>query len=156
MKHLVVAALVAGQLVPIFQPARAATFDRIETLETRAGAFAGARLRIPLGGPIRSKPRVGLVLAPLVQSRAVDGSGVTRFGEGADLRLSSAGPSLSLGGLPVAGRLAAVEEDEPKKKSSTGKKVLKGAAVVAIVALAVVGGGLLALTVACSDNRCSE
>lgn len=152
MKHLVIASLVAGQLVAVTAPARAATF---EAADTRAGAFAGARLRISLGGPIRAKPRLGVALAPLVQSRALDGRIASRIGEGADLRFGSAGPSLSLGGLPVAGRLAAAEEDE-RKKSSTGKKVLKGAAVVAIVAVAVVGGGLLALTIACSDNRCSE
>lgn len=125
--------------------------------EARAGAFAGVRLRLPLGVQApATKPKVSLALAPLVQTRTFAGPVRTRFGEGLALDFTASRPfAFSLAGRPLSGRLAAAEEGE-EKKDSTGKKVLKGAAVVAIVAAATVGGLFLAYSIACSDNRCSE
>src|SRR5687767_5968587 len=103
MKKLLIAALAAAQIGA--QPALAAELaDERGAAAQRQGAFAGARLRIPLDGTRARKPQAGLTLAPMVQGRAADGSQRTRFGEGLELRLAgdSAKPQLAFGGRSLA------------------------------------------------------
>lgn len=156
MKSLVIASLIAGQMLAPVQAAAAGP-DRFGPSTTEVGAFAGARLRLPLGGGARkAPPRFSLALTPMLRAASADGQVQMRFGEGVGVGFSGGrSPQLTLGGLPLASRFSAAEEGE-RKKDSTGKKVLKGAAVVAIVAVGVVGGLFLAYEIACGDNRCSE
>lgn len=137
--------------------ATAASLDRPAAAEVRTGTFAGARFRLPLGsGPARARPQLGLTFAPMLRSQGVDGRVRMRFGEGVGVGFSDPRSQLMLGGIAMNERASAAQEEASEKKDSTGKKVLKGAAVVAIVAVAVVGGFLLAYSIACADNRCSE
>jgi hypothetical protein len=104
MKSLTMAALVAAQLSFAAQPAFAADLgDERGAVATRQGAFAGARLRVPLDGTNARKARASLAVAPIVQGRRADGSMRTRFGEGMELRLSGeTRPQLALAGRPLS------------------------------------------------------
>ena len=69
----------------------------------RQGAFAGARLRVPLDGSRAGKAQAGLTVAPMLQGRQADGSIRTRFGEGVELRLTGErGPQMAFGGRTLA------------------------------------------------------
>lgn len=104
MKSLTIAALVAAQIGIVAQPALAADLGEREGAGAqRRGAFAGARLRVPLDGARAGKAQAGLTVAPIVQGRQADGSIRTRFGEGLELRLSgTARPQLAFGGRSLA------------------------------------------------------
>ncbi len=105
MKRLTIAALIAAQLSLTAQPAFAADLgdEKGMNVASRHGAFAGARLRVPLDGASGSKTRASLAVAPIVQGRRADGSIRTRFGEGMELRLSGeAKPQLALAGRPLS------------------------------------------------------
>ena len=52
------------------------------------GAFAGARLRIPLGNSARQRLRAGLTIAPTMNARGMDGASRTRFGDGFELGIA--------------------------------------------------------------------
>src|SRR5687768_4980295 len=69
MKNFVLAGLVAAQMTVVAQPAAAAKFEQGASVQT--GTFAGARVRISLGGnqPDR-KFRAGLTLAPTLRSQS--------------------------------------------------------------------------------------
>jgi hypothetical protein len=157
MKTLTIAALVAAQIVVAAQPAAAAELiDEGGVTARQRGTFAGARLRVPLGGRDGGKARASLSVAPTERSRLAGGGERTRFGEGVELSLAAGEPvALRLGGASLSERLAAAEEGKGKK-DSTGKKVLKGAIIIGIVGAAVVGGLILFFVVACDDGRCSE
>ena len=104
MKRLTMASLAAAQIMLAAQPAMAADLgdDRGASVQ-RNGAFAGARLRVPLGGPAGQKVRGGLTMAPVLQGRQADGSVRTRFGEGLELGFAGRDrPELSLGGRSFA------------------------------------------------------
>lgn len=163
MKKLTIAAVLAGQILAVSPPAAAAPLDdRVSVTDQRRGAFAGARLRIPFGGEQSGRPRAGLALTSVGHSQSADGRVRTQFADGIELALSPERPlTLSVGGAPLADRLAAVQGNERRPRDleqerRTGRAVLKGAAVVAIVGVAVVGGLFLFVTVACDGNRCSE
>ncbi|HEX8626366.1 MAG TPA: hypothetical protein VF782_14990 [Allosphingosinicella sp.] len=98
MRKMLIAGLVAAaQALPAAQPAAAAELhqDRAAT-PAQVSAFAGARLRIPLGG--REKPRAGLALTSTLRSGA---TGELRFARGAELGFSGGDSKL---GLSMAGR----------------------------------------------------
>jgi hypothetical protein len=96
-----IAALVAAQLLGVAQPAAAA--DLFERDSQRIGAFAGARLRLSLGGGREEQRlRAGLTLAPTMHSRAAGGGIQLRIGEGLEYGVAGREPMrLSLGGMPV-------------------------------------------------------
>jgi hypothetical protein len=158
MKLVTLAALVAAQIVTAAPAAAAELVGDGSNSARQQGNFAGARLRVPLGGTERGKARAGLTLTTVQRTDLSDGRGRTAFGEGIELSLAAGKPlALRTGGVPLAQRLGAAEDQAAgKRKSSTGKKILKAAAVVAIIGAAVVGGLLLAFVVACDENRCSE
>jgi len=83
MKKLMMAALLAGQLTVAAQPAFAA--ELVERERPLMGAFAGARLRMPLGDRAHQRLRAGLTIAPTLHARDSDGGVRTRFGEGVEL-----------------------------------------------------------------------
>ncbi|HEY5722151.1 MAG TPA: hypothetical protein VIT45_07500 [Allosphingosinicella sp.] len=101
MKRIAIAALIAAQTMA--PPAFAADFgDQPADSAQRQGAFAGARLRVPLGGEAGGKARAGLAVAPLLQGRRADGSVRTRFGEGLEFGFAGGKKAeLSLAGRPV-------------------------------------------------------
>jgi hypothetical protein len=101
MRKLLIGGLVAAaQILSAAQPAVAAELhqDRTAT-SSRVSAFAGARLRVPLGGG-REKPQAGLALTSTLRS---DSAGELRFAKGAELGFSGDEKiRLSLGGTPVS------------------------------------------------------
>jgi len=158
MKLVALAALVAAQIMTAAPAAAAELVGDSSVSARQQGNFAGARLRVPLGGAESGKAQAGLTLTTVQRTELADGRGRTAFGEGIEIGVAG-GEVLTLrtGGVPLAQRLGAAEDGtEGKRKSSTGKKILKGAVVVGIIGAAVVGGLFLALVVACDDNRCSE
>jgi hypothetical protein len=87
VKILTIAAFVAAQALSAVQPAAAA--DLVERDAPQMGAFAGARLRVPLGGArAERRARAGLTLAPTMRVRDADGGSRLRFGEGLELGLA--------------------------------------------------------------------
>ena len=104
MKSLAIAALIAAELVVAAQPAMAAELGDAQSVSSqRQGAFAGARVRIPLGGSGERKARAGFAVAPIVAGRQADGSVRTRFGEGVEYGFAGGSKTeLSFGGRPLA------------------------------------------------------
>jgi len=102
MKSITLASFVAAQIFAS-GPATAASPDQMASAHVDGGMFAGARLRVPLGGASPPKPRLMLSLAPMMRSQSADGRVQLRFGEGMAigpgegraLRISLAGQPLS-------------------------------------------------------------
>lgn len=93
----------AGLALAAQQAAAAELIDDRGATSQRHGAFAGARLRVPLGGESDRKVRAGVTAAPVVQGESAGAGRRTAFGEGLDLDLAGRGkPVLALGGRPVA------------------------------------------------------
>ncbi len=136
MKFLAIFSFVAAQLLASAQPAWAADLgDAGGPAAQRHGAFAGARLRLPLGGERGAKARVGVTVAPLVESRGSDGSLKTRFGEGMEIGFSgSETAGLRVGGKSLAQLTQGREGPQGRK---AGVSTLKGLAIV---------GGIVVLT----------
>jgi hypothetical protein len=87
VKKLTIAALVAAQMASVAQPASAT--DLVERDTPRMGAFAGARLRIPLDGArSQRRPRAALTLAPTMRMLGSDGTSRLTFGEGIELGIA--------------------------------------------------------------------
>jgi hypothetical protein len=133
MRKLLIAGLVAAaQVLPAARPAAAAELaqDRADAAG-RVSAFAGARLRVPIGG--REKPRAGLALTSTLRSGP---SGELRFARGAELGFSGRHSKLdlSLAGRPVS-KLAAGRPGPSGRKQgfSTLGWVAIGASAVIIV-----------------------
>jgi hypothetical protein len=104
MKFVALGAVVAAQIVFAAQPAVAAELRQDGMgASNQVGAFAGARLRVPLGGG-SEKPQAGLALTSTLRSGA---TGELRFAKGAELGISGGDSAvrLTLGGMPVS-RLA--------------------------------------------------
>jgi hypothetical protein len=151
MKRLTIAALAAAQIATAAQPAMAAELvGENGTVAARQGAFAGARLRIPLDGAGARKAQAGLTLAPQISGRQADGSLRTRFGEGLELRLAGESkPQLALGGRSFAQLTAGrTGPDDRKMGISTIGWVAIGVGVTAIV--------LVGLGVACQETNCTN
>lgn len=130
MKGMTIAALIAGQLSA---PALAA--DLVAAEETRAGAFGGLRISVPLDGARREQRpvRAGLTIAPTLQARNLEGEARTLIGQGLELGVAGRGPvTLSLAGTRLH-RLGAAQgetEEEDEGGISTLAIVGIGAAVL--------------------------
>jgi hypothetical protein len=133
MKFVAMGALAAAQIACAAQPAAAAELNQ-ERTETavQVSAFAGARLRVPLGGG-REKPQAGLALTSTLRSGP---TGQLRFAKGAELGFSgrSSKLGLTLAGRPLS-KLAPGRSgpDGPKQGFSTLGWVAIGASAVIIV-----------------------
>jgi hypothetical protein len=134
MRKMLIAGLVAAaQMLPAAQPAAAAELhrDRVDS-PSQVSAFAGARLRVPLGGG-GEKPRAGLALTSTLRS---GDSGELRFAKGAELGFN--GPNskldLSLAGRPLS-KLAAGKSGPAGRKQnfSTVGWIAIGASAVIII-----------------------
>lgn len=138
MKRLLIAGLVAAaQILPAAQPAAAAELhqDRPATAG-QVSAFAGARLRVPLGG--REKPRAGLALTSTLRSGP---TGELRFARGAELGFSGRDSKID---LSVAGR--PVSKLAPGKAGPSGRKQgfsTTGWIVIGASAVIIAGGVLI-------------
>ena len=150
MKRLTIAALVAAQTLAV-QPAVAA--DLAPGAETRAGAFGGFRLRVPLDGARgERRVRAGLAIAPAIQSRTAAGESRLRIGEGLELGLAGPGPvRLSLAGQDLRRLGASAQDGQGADEGGGGPSTLGWIAIgVGVVAVIVVGAAALCL----SDNDC--
>lgn len=133
MKRMTIAALAAAQLLGAAGPASAA--DLVSAEETRAGAFGGLRISVPIDGVRRDvRPiRAGLTIAPTLQARNLQGETRTLIGQGFELGIAGRGPvTLSLAGTRLD-RLGAAQdetEDEDEGGISTLAIVGIGAAVL--------------------------
>ena len=135
MRKSLIAGLAAAQIVAAAQPALAAELhqDR-NAASNQVSAFAGARLRVPLGGG-SEKPQAGLALTSTLRGGA---TGELRFAKGAELGFSGDKTPirLTLGGTPVS-RLAqgGTGPDGRKQGVSTLGWVAIGVGVVAVIAV---------------------
>ena len=141
MKFLTIFALVGAQLLIAAQPASAADLgDPGRADAQRHGAFAGARLRVPLGGGRGEKVRAGLTVAPLTGSIGPDGKLDTRFGEGMEIGFSgNEKAGLRVGGKSLAQLTQGRQGPEgPKAGTSTikGLAIVGGVVVITLGALA--------------------
>jgi hypothetical protein len=110
---LIIATLLAG-------PAEAANWQD-QTIDTRSGAFLGARLKLPLGHSAAVKPRAELAFAP-TQSRISSGGLVrTRIGEGLAFGFTpKAKPTLTLAGVRADTALGLTREGKSKVEQRLG------------------------------------
>lgn len=147
MKKLMIGALVAGQLLTAVQPAFAA--ELVDGRSQQVGAFAGARLRLPLGGDVRHRQlRAGLTLAPSLRTFAAEGQSQLRFGEGLELGVTGRQPvRLLVAGRDVR-RLGAAEDDNQRHG---GPSTLGWIAIGVGAALVIVIG---AAALCASDHDC--
>ncbi len=150
MKNYVLAGLVAAQMIATASPAAAAaTLEETQIVQT--GTFAGARIRLSLGGKQQDRKfRAGLTVAPTLRSRAISGETRMRIGEGPELGFAGGRPlTLSLAGQPVSRLLPGgnKSEDDGRLGISTGGYVAIGVGVI------LVAGGVGYLVMA---NRCTE
>ncbi|HTU11404.1 MAG TPA: hypothetical protein VMG08_10965 [Allosphingosinicella sp.] len=96
-KTILIAALIAGQVIGGVGPASAQGFAPVRDVET--GAFGGVRLRIPFGGSGAEPVRAGLAFAPTARADYQDGRVRTRIGEGLEFGYRTDRPlSFSLAG----------------------------------------------------------
>jgi hypothetical protein len=148
MRGFMMLALAAGQIVAATAPARAAEIDDRQLISQRqVGAFAGARLRVPLGGKESGRARTGLALAPTVHSLRSDGSLRTRFGEGVEFGLTDRkNVQLSLAGRPISQLMSGGQGPEGQK---LGVSTLGWIAIGSVV---VIVGGLAILADHISDQ----
>lgn len=112
---------------------------------TRVAAFAGARLRVPIGGRDASRARVALALAPTQRSEGSAGATRLRFGEGVELDLAGRERSgLRIAGYRFSPGAAPLDGKGRRLGVSTAGAAAIGAGVVlvsaALIALVIRGG----------------
>ena len=137
MRKMLIAGLVAAaQILPAAQPAAAAELHEDRTAgASQVSAFAGARLRVPIGG--RERPRAGLALTSTLRSGP---TGELRFAKGAELGFSrDRNLQVFVGGVPVS-QLAQGRETPKGRKAgvSTTGWIAIGVGVVALAGAAYV------------------
>ena len=134
MRRMLIAGLIgAAQILPAAQPATAAELHQDGSgAVSEVSAFAGARLRLPLGGS-REKPQAGLALTSALRSGA---TGELRFAKGAELGFSGRDSriGLSLAGRPMSQLAAGRPGPRGRKQgfSTTGWIVIGASAVIII------------------------
>ena len=98
MKGTIVAAFCAAQLLAAQPAAAAELIGNPGATAPQRGAFAGARLRLPIGGT-REKAHAGLTLTGIERSRS---TGENRFSEGFEAGFARGGEfRLAMGGRPL-------------------------------------------------------
>jgi hypothetical protein len=113
----------------------------------RAGAFVGARLRLPLSAGGSRKLQAALSVAPLRSYRSGAASAVTYIGEGVAVDFASGRPALTLGGYSTPAALGlrrqGVVTDKQRLGISTGGWIAIGlltvGAIVAVTQFTCVG-----------------
>lgn len=150
MKSLIIAALLAAQVLTYAQPALAA--EMADQPEQRTGVFGGVRLRVPLDGRRdRQQVRAGLTLAPTLHSRAADGALRLRMGEGIELGVAEREPvRLTIAGQDVR-RLAAAAQGQDDDEDDDGFNI--GHAALILGGIVLVAGVSLFLLYEIADDR---
>ena len=150
VKKLVIAALVSAQLSAA-QPAFAAQLGVGQ--QTRMGVFAGAQLRLPLGGSrAEAAPRASVGIAPIARSQSLDGASRTRIGQGLQLSLQPNRPvELSLAGTRLD-RLGLAAGGQMPDGQRAGVSTL-GWIAIGVGATAVILVGAVALCM--EDSECN-
>ena len=145
MENYVLAGLVAAQLTAAAQPAAAANFE--DGASVQSGTFAGARIRLTLGGNQQDRKfRAGLTLAPTLRSQTISGRTQMRLGEGLELGFTGERPlALSLAGRPIDRLLPG---DDKKLGLSTGGKVAIG-----VGAALLIGAGAFYVAIQCDEDE---
>jgi hypothetical protein len=149
MNNYVLAGLVAAQMTVAAHPAAAARLEEGTSVQT--GTFAGARIRLSLGGKQQDRKfRAGLAVAPTLRSQTIFGETRMQVGEGLELSFTGKRPlAVSLAGRPVSSLLpGAGKPGDDKLELSTGGKVAIGVGAALVVAA---GAGYLVMA-----NRCTE
>jgi hypothetical protein len=116
MKPLIALALVSAQLLAAAQPVAAAELGpAYGPTGSQMGAFAGARVRLPLDGK-RRELRATLTAAPALHSLQANGEQRTRIGQGLELGFEGRETRFDLAGQPVARLAAGGEAPEGKRQ----------------------------------------
>lgn len=153
MKRSIAAGLVAALLLPVAQPAMAADFA--DARDVRTGAFAGVRLRLPLGGDrARRGVQAGLTVAPAVVSTAMDGRSRRGIVEGIELGLRGREPvALRLAGTRID-RLGVAPANQAPGGRRSGVSTLGwiGIGVGTIVVAVAIGTAILAHEISENDE----
>jgi hypothetical protein len=153
MKRFVIAALLAAQMTIAAEPALAADLGGRDT--PQMGAFAGVRLRMPLGDGARQRVQAGLTLTPILHVRDSAGAVRTRFGHGLELGVAQNRPlELSLAGTRLD-RLGT----QPGGTAPGGPRVgisTLGWVAIGVGATILVAGGILYSKLSCDiGDHCS-
>lgn len=142
MKTLAAASLIAAQLLAA-APARAADLGvTADQAQVRMGAFAGARVRLALGGRDEGRVRAGLTLAPFSHSQTMDGRTASRYADGLEFGISGSEPaSVRLAGYRIGPGPVRGEAGGPRLGLSTIETalVVGGVIVVGLLGLALIG-----------------
>jgi hypothetical protein len=133
MRSLIMSLTAASLIAP---PGFAATLEgHPSSAHHRVGAFAGARLRVAMGGETAGRPRLGLAVAGMDYRQSSDGRISARLGEGMELGLAADRKlRLSLAGQPVGIRpsLQGSDEDEDEDGGISTALLIAGGVVVAL------------------------
>lgn len=151
MRRMIIASICAAQFAAAAQPAAAAELhpDR-NTATARSGSFAGARVRVPLGGG-RERPQVAAALTAMHRS---DNGGPVRFASGAELGIGKErAVNLKLGGRPISRLSDAGQEPRHRKLGvSTVGWVAIGVGAAALLYI----GGLFLIAENADDRDCDN
>lgn len=148
MRKLLIAGLVAGQIVAGVQPVMAAELDgRSFFVDNQRGAFAGVRLRASLGGK-ETDVRTSLTVAATAHSRRGADSRMA-MGDGLELSFS---PHKAKPELMLAGRR--LDRMDLWGRPADEKKDLSTLATVAIVAGVVLVVGAVAFVHIANEATC--
>lgn len=153
MKYKVTLLVIASQL-SLAPVAQAASLDHPSFAPpTRTGAFAGARIRLPLGGrEVKRKVRMGFAFTSLQVTHRNTGMRSYRYAEGVEFGFtgSEAQPRLRIGGHALGPTgLNAAEDEQSEKKG--GRSTLGTVGIIAGGLLLVGGIGVLVLNDALDD-----
>ena len=150
MRKLLIAGLVAGQIVAAAQPVAAAELDgRSPFVDNQRGAFAGVRLRASLGGK-EPDVRTSLTVAATAHSRRGADSRMA-MGDGLELSFS---PHKARPELTLAGRR--LDQMNLWGRPADERKDLSTLATVAIVAGVVLVVGTVAFVHIANEASCFD
>lgn len=142
MKTIAAASLIAAQLLAA-APARAADLvANADPAQVRMGAFAGARVRLDVGGRHDGRVRAGLALTPFSRSQTGDGRIALRYGEGLEFGIAGREPAqVRLAGFRLTPGGVRREGPGPRLGLSTIETtlVVGGVIVVGLLGLAFFG-----------------
>jgi hypothetical protein len=118
VKSLTILALVTAQALAAPQPAFAADLQPDLGVKgtTRMGAFAGARVSVPLGSK-RQAVRATLTAAPTLHSLQSSGEQRMRIGQGLELGVDGKQTRFDLAGRPVAGLVQGQSGPEGERRN---------------------------------------
>jgi hypothetical protein len=153
MNKPIAAGLVTAVLLSAAHPAVAADFA--DARDVRTGAFAGVRLRLPLGGDrARTGVQAGLAVAPAILSTTMDGRSRRGIAEGVELGLRDREPvALRLAGTRID-RLGVAPANQAPGGRRAGVSTLGwiGIGVGTVVLAVAIGTAILAHEISENDE----